>query len=89
MVAWRRLNMTRDHRWLRPHLSEYLDRELPPRQERRLEGHAELCPDCARLVGTLQAVLIVLPSLRLPPAAALAVSERTAELVRAQIEEWT
>ncbi|MGH2952745.1 MAG: zf-HC2 domain-containing protein [Solirubrobacterales bacterium] len=88
-TSWRRLNATRDHRWARDRFSEYLDGELSPRQTIRLEAHAALCPDCARLVATLQALLIALPLLRLPPAAALAIGERTTELVRAQMEEWT
>jgi anti-sigma factor RsiW len=87
-TAWRRINVGRDHRWSQPRFSDYVDGELPQRQERRLGDHAGLCPECARLIATLQALLEVLPSLRLPASAALAVAEQTAERVRAQIEEW-
>ena len=88
-TTWRRLNTRRDHRWSQPRFSAYLDGELPARQERRVADHAQLCPECARLVATLQILLAILPSLRLPPAAALAIAERTAERVGAQIEEWS
>jgi anti-sigma factor RsiW len=70
-------------------MSDYLEGELPPRQERRLADHERLCPECARLIATLEALLWVLPSLRLPPHAGFAVAERTAARVRAQIEEWS
>ena len=61
--------------------------ELAPRDERRLAGHAELCPDCAYLIATLEVLLGILPALRLPPDLAFAIAERTAERVRARIEE--
>jgi hypothetical protein len=88
-TAWRRLNQRRDHRWARPRMSDYIERTLPPRQERRLAGHERVCPECARLIATLEALLMVLPSLRLPPHAGFAIAERTAACVRAQIEEWS
>ena len=87
-TRWRRFNTWRDHRWSRPRYSDFIDGELPLRQQRRLAEHAEVCPECARLIATLEIMLEVLPSLRLPPSAALAVAEQTAERVRAQIEEW-
>jgi anti-sigma factor RsiW len=70
-------------------MSDYVEGQLSPRQERRLAGHERLCPECARLVATLEALLIVLPSLQLSPQAAFAIAERTASRVRAQIEEWS
>jgi anti-sigma factor ChrR (cupin superfamily) len=87
-TAWRRINARRDHRWSRPRYSDFLEGELPSREERRLAEHVELCPECARLIATLEVLLGILPSLRLPPTAALAVAQQTAERVRAQIEEW-
>jgi hypothetical protein len=30
-------------------MSDYIDGELAPRRQRRLEAHARLCPDCGRL----------------------------------------
>jgi hypothetical protein len=86
-TTWRRLNASRDHRWTRPRSSAYVEGELAPRDERRLAGHAELCPDCAYLIATLEVLLGILPALRLPPDIAFAIAERTAERVRARIEE--
>ncbi len=87
--AWRRLNRNRDHRWAQARISDYLEGGLPARQHRRLADHEDLCPECERLIRTLEVLLAVLPSLRLPATTALAVGERTAERVRAQIEEWS
>lgn len=86
--AWRRLNAKRDHRWAQPRLSEYIDGNLSRRAHARLAAHEETCPDCARLIATLQAMLVLLNSLRVSPETAIAVAERTTEDVRARIEEW-
>jgi anti-sigma factor RsiW len=87
-MAWRRLNHRRDHRWARSRFSDYVEGGLPRAQERRLAAHEQLCPECAHLIATLRALLVALPSLRLPPQATVGIAERTAERVRAQIEEW-
>jgi anti-sigma factor RsiW len=89
VTAWRRLNSARDHRWAQPRLSDYVDGELSPREHARLAAHEAQCPDCARLIATLQALLLLLSSLRSRPGAAIAVTGRTLEVVRAQIEEWS
>jgi anti-sigma factor RsiW len=39
----------RDHRWSQRRMSDYVDGELSPRQRRRLEAHARLCPECGPL----------------------------------------
>lgn len=88
-TRWRRLNARRDHRWAPPRISEYVDRELAPRQQRRLDAHQQLCPDCARLIASLEALLAILPTLRLPPETAFAIADRTAERVAARLEEWS
>ena len=49
----RNMRDRRDHRWSRRHMSDYIDGELAPRQQRRLEAHARLCPDCGRLRRSL------------------------------------
>ena len=49
----RHLRDRRDHRWSQRHMSDYVDGELAPRQQRRLEAHAQLCPDCGRLRRSL------------------------------------
>jgi anti-sigma factor RsiW len=43
----------RDHRWSQRRMSDYIDGKLSPRQLRRLEAHARLCPECGRLRRTL------------------------------------
>ena len=87
--TWRRANARRDHRWAHSRLSAYIDGELPARQHRRLAGHEEICPECAELIRALEVMLSWLPALRLPPEAGLAITERTAEHVRARVEEWS
>jgi anti-sigma factor ChrR (cupin superfamily) len=87
--TWRRINTRRDHRWAHSRLSAYIDGELPERQHRRLAAHEEACPECAELIRALQVMLSWLPSLRLPPETGLAIAERTAEQVRARVEEWS
>lgn len=82
------MNASRDHRWAQPRLSAYIDGELSVRHERRLAAHEEACPECADLIRALQALLLALPALRLPPETGFAVAERTAEQVRARIAEW-
>lgn len=88
-MMWRRLSARRDHRWAQRRISDYVDRELAPRQQRRLGAHRELCPDCARLIATLEALLAILPTLRLPPETAFEIADRTAERVVARLEEWS
>jgi anti-sigma factor RsiW len=53
----RRIREKLDHRWTERSVSPYLDGELSARQRRRLEAHAELCPDCGRLLRTLTLTL--------------------------------
>jgi hypothetical protein len=43
----------RDHRWSQRRMSDYVDGELSPRQRRRLEAHARLCPECGPPKRTL------------------------------------
>lgn len=88
-TTWRRISASRDHRWARPRLSAYVEDELAPRHRTRLAAHEELCPDCARMIATLDALLRMLPAMSVPPNAALGVAEETAERVRARIEEWS
>ncbi|MFN8162145.1 MAG: zf-HC2 domain-containing protein [Solirubrobacterales bacterium] len=86
--GWRRMNAARDHRWARPRMSAYLEGELAPRQHRRLAQHLSLCPDCWRALRTLDALLRVLPTLRVPPRSTVEVVRRTAAQARARVGEW-
>jgi putative zinc finger protein len=54
----------RDHRWSDRRMSDYIDGELAPRQQRRLEAHARLCPDCGRLRRSLTVLVWELRELR-------------------------
>lgn len=85
---WRRLNTPRDHRWVRARASDYLAGELGQRQERRLTAHSELCPECAHMLRTLEALIAALPALRMAPETTFAIAERTADEVRARLAEW-
>ncbi len=87
-TTWRRLNSRRDHHWAQSRYSDFVDGELPDRQDDRLAAHEELCPECAQMIRTLQALLQALPALRLGPEASFAIAEQTASQVRARIAEW-
>jgi anti-sigma factor RsiW len=49
----RRLRQKRDHRWAQRLMSDYVDGVLSPRQRRRLDAHAHLCPECGPLTRAL------------------------------------
>jgi anti-sigma factor ChrR (cupin superfamily) len=50
-------------------LSEYVDDELSPRERARIEAHLSECPECARLVYDLRAVVAAAESVEdTPPA---------------------
>jgi hypothetical protein len=68
---------------------DYIEGELPPRHHDRFAAHEELCPECARLIATLNALLAILPSLRQPPEVAFSIVERSAESVVARLQERT
>jgi glycine/D-amino acid oxidase-like deaminating enzyme len=53
----RHMRDRRDHRWSERHMSDYIDGELVPRHERRLDAHARLCPDCGRLRRSLTIIV--------------------------------
>jgi anti-sigma factor RsiW len=60
----RRLGFVRDHRWVPPHASAYLDGELTPRQRHRVERHTRDCPECRELLAGLRALIEGLGRLR-------------------------
>jgi anti-sigma factor RsiW len=62
-----RVGFRRDHRWAPNHMSDYLDGELASSRRRRIERHAEECPDCRRLLAVLRRMLGALHRLA-PPA---------------------
>jgi hypothetical protein len=64
----------RDHGWSQRHISDYIDGDLSSRQQRRLEAHARLCPDCGRLRRSLTVLVWELRELgrKRPPGTTLA-----------------
>ncbi len=59
-----RLRFRRDHRWVPPHTSEYLDGELGLGERRRVELHAEDCPECRELLRSLRVLVRALGTIR-------------------------
>jgi len=49
-----------DHAWSQEHLSHYVERDMSWRDRRRLELHAEECPDCSLGIRALRALLRLL-----------------------------
>ena len=60
-----RARMKRDHRWAQPRLSDYIDGDLRERERRRLERHADICPECGPLLRALTVTVFRLRQLRL------------------------
>jgi anti-sigma factor RsiW len=59
-----RVRFLRDHRWVPPHASEYLDAELSSDERRRLESHLADCPECRELLHSLRALIGALATIR-------------------------
>lgn len=57
MNPFDRARFRRDHRWTPKHLSDFVDDDLTPRGQTRLQRHVENCPDCNRALVTLQRML--------------------------------
>ena len=49
-----------DHAWAQEHLSHYVEGDMSWRARRRLELHAEECPDCSLGIRALRALLRLL-----------------------------
>jgi len=49
-----------DHAWSQAHLSHYVEGDMNWRSRRRLELHAEDCPDCSLGIRALRALLRLL-----------------------------
>ena len=61
-----RMRIGRDHRWAPGHMSDYLDGELSLSQRRRMQQHAQECPDCRRHLAMLRRMLTALHGLAPP-----------------------
>jgi len=62
--ALRRLRFGRDHRWVPPHASDYLDADLRPWEVARLQRHVDECLECRELLRSLQAIVSGLGTMR-------------------------
>jgi anti-sigma factor RsiW len=60
--VWHRLRFMRDHRWTPPHMSAYVDADLPAAARARLERHTAECPDCRGVLGELRRMLVLMHS---------------------------
>jgi anti-sigma factor RsiW len=60
--VWHRLRFMRDHRWTPPHMSAYLDADLPAAARARLERHTAECPECRGVLGDLRRMLALMHS---------------------------
>lgn len=61
-----------EHRFTQRRISEYVDDELSHRQRRRIERHADLCPECGPLRRALLRLTAALRDLRSPPDSSIA-----------------
>jgi hypothetical protein len=49
-----------DHAWSQAHLSQYIEGDMSWRSRRRLELHAEECPDCSLGIRAVRALVRLL-----------------------------
>jgi anti-sigma factor RsiW len=52
-----RVRFRRDHHWAPAHMSEYVDGELAPAGQARMERHTRDCPECDRVLAGLRALV--------------------------------
>jgi anti-sigma factor RsiW len=79
-----RIHFRRDHRWTPNHLSDFVDGELSPRSQSRLQRHVDQCAVCNRALLGLQHMLDRLHRMPMPapeeqPDIAAAVRRRLSE----------
>ena len=63
---WHKLRFRREHRWTPPHMSAYLDAELPAPARARLERHTAECSQCRTVLADLRRMLALLHGVRRP-----------------------
>jgi anti-sigma factor RsiW len=78
---WHKLRFRLDHRWTPPHMSAYLDSELPGRARNRLERHTAQCPQCRSVLDDLRDMLTLLQGAP-PPQPTAAVAGITSAVMR-------
>jgi anti-sigma factor RsiW len=80
--VWHKLRFLRDHRWTPPHMSAYLDSDLPAAARARLERHTAECPECRGVLGDLRRMLALLRTAPTPEPVAAGPGIATAVLRR-------
>lgn len=61
-----------DHRFTKARASDYIEGDLPPDGQRRVERHTSVCPQCRELIASLRRMLGDLPTLRATPQGSVA-----------------
>ncbi len=79
---WHKLRFRRDHRWTPPHMSAYLDADLPAPARARVERHTAECSVCRGVLGELRRMLGLLHGAPSPEPLAGAPAIATAVLRR-------
>jgi anti-sigma factor RsiW len=79
-----RLRERLDHRFAQRHMSDFVDGALSARRQRRIQRHADACPQCGPLRRALVRLVGELRRLR----AAVAADGSIAPLVVARIRGW-
>jgi anti-sigma factor RsiW len=74
-----------DHRWAPRHMSSLIDGELARSERTRIERHTRECPDCRRLLGSLQRMVGALQTL--PAAGGGGHALQVAAAVRLRLDE--
>jgi anti-sigma factor RsiW len=67
-----RLRFARDHRWSQSSMSDYIDADMGPGEDDRLERHVRDCPECRALLASLQTMVSSLAALPGRPAESVA-----------------
>jgi anti-sigma factor RsiW len=62
--ALSRFRFARDHRWVPPRASDYLDGDLTPPEVARVQRHVGECPECRELLQELEEIVVALRTLR-------------------------
>lgn len=71
-----------DHRFAQQHMSDLVDGTLSARRRRRIERHADVCPECRPLRRALVRLVGELSKLRDPPPAQPTIAPTVVERVR-------
>jgi hypothetical protein len=77
-----------DHAWAQEHLSHYVEGDMSWRTRRRLELHAEECPDCTLGIRAVRALLRLLngPTERVVARAPAGLFDRVRADARAEMD---